>query len=697
MATMYCSRNSLHGTGMTDDIVKSAQGKLKADQSSWSEIYEGAREDLHFLSDDKFAQWDEQDYLDRTSTRRPALTIDQLSQFVHQVANDIRQNTPTINVIPSGYGSDVKIAEIYKGLIKNIEYQSNADDAYDTASLNSIKSSIGFIRIEHDYFSNETDEQELKIKRVPNPLSCWLDSDSIECDGRDAKHATIIDKITVSEFKRRWPDFDPVCFESDEKNDNKKAPKDDEYVSIAEHFVVSEEDGISPSGRPVKTRKILRYMLSGRDVLEETVFPGRYIPLVPVYGEEHWVNGKRSLFSLIRKAKGAQKMYNYWKSLETELLMKQPNAPIMAAEGQLEPYTEDWKNPSKAFALRYSQVDAKGNPAPAPSRLDPPTIPTGVVNAARATVDDIKATMGIYNASLGQRSNESSGVAIRARQSEGDVATYHFGDNLVRSITHVGRILVYAIPEIYDTPRIIRVVDTEDDTKEVGINGAVIGNQEQSYDLSKGKYDVRVVTGASFTTRRQEAAQFFSDIVTKVPDLMPIMGDLLFKNMDFTGAPAMAERIKKTIDPKLLDDGKNSDPEKLQMQQKLEEAKHLMQTMQQEMLSLQQQLKDKHDETQIKIQEGMAGAAESRAKIEVQKAELQLKEQEANAELQLRSMELQLKARELDLKEMQMKCDMMKHEQEMQQAANDAAMQKELAMANASGMNPMPQMENENE
>lgn len=111
---------------MTDDVISSAQEKWQRDQSAWSEIYDKAREDLHFLSDDEFAQWDKKDYDARVTTGRPAITIDQLNQFVHQVANDIRMNTPSINVIPAEKDSDVETAEIFKGLIRNIEYTSNA-------------------------------------------------------------------------------------------------------------------------------------------------------------------------------------------------------------------------------------------------------------------------------------------------------------------------------------------------------------------------------------------------------------------------------------------------------------------------------------------------------------------------------------------------------------------------------------------
>lgn len=650
------------------DIVQEALQKFEKEQSNWSDVYQKARDDLYFLSDEESAQWNWQDYNDRLKTGRPALTIDQLSQFVHQVANDIRMNTPSINIIPDDNEASEETAEVLKGLIKTIEYRSNADEAYDTAATSAVKCSIGFIRVDHDYVDDIGFEQELLIRRVVNPLAVYIDSASIECDGRDAKHATIVEPIRVSEFKRLYPDKAPVSFEPSDSI--KINDRDDDFINIAEYFVLESEekeigltetgeiieateDGVYTSKRKIKKHKVKRYKMSGQDILEETWFPGKYIPIVPVYGEEAWKEGKRNIFSLIRKSKQAQQMYNYWKSLETEIIMKQPNAPVMVAEGAIEDYMEDWKNPQKSMALRYRVQDDKGTVLPPPQRLAPPQVPAGIINASREAVDDIKATMGIYNASLGMRSNEQSGKAIMARQQEGDVATFHFADNLVRSITQVGRILVCAIPEIYDTARIIKMMGEEGEIKEVGINGAVAEGQEMEFDLKKGKYSVRVVTGAPYTTRRQEAAAFFTDVVSKQPQLMQVMGDLLFKNMDFAGAQEMASRMKKLIDPKLLDEEAEVDPEKEQLKQTIAQGQEILMQLQGQVQQLGAQLKDKQMDLQVKAQGDATKAELEREKNQLEAQKAQMEFQIQVEELKIKQAELALKEKELEIKTIQ--------------------------------------------
>lgn len=632
------------------ELVDNIKENFRTDKDAWSNIYKKAGDDFHFLSDDEFAQWDEADYQKRVKSGRPALTIDQLGQFIHQVANDIRMNTPSIDVFPSDIEASEDDAEVFQGLIREIEYYSNADDVYDTASLCAIKGSIGFIRIDHEYDGDGFD-QRLCIKRVVNPLSVWLDANSIECDGRDAKRATILEEITVKEFKKRFPDFEPSSFDEAEQ---KSKWEDNDTVTIAEHFYIDEEEQEIQSddgrySRKISKGRVKRVLLSGEDVLDETEFPGKYIPIVPVYGEESWVNGERQLYSLIRRSKSAQKMFNYWKSLETEVLQKAPKAHTMVAEGQIDDYASDWEDPDKAFALRYKTVDVDGNPVPPPKILAPTQVPIGIVNASRMVVDDIKATMGIYNAALGQRSNEQSGIAIRQRQVESDVATYHFADNLVRSITQVGRILVSAIPEVYTTARIIKIIDGEENVKNVGINGEINDDQERTFDLSRGQYTVRVKTGASYTTKRQEAAEFLLNTLKSAPELMNVMGDLLFGNMDFAGADVMSERMKKVIDPKFLEE-EGQDPVVAGLQAQLQQSQAMLQ-------QLQAQLEEKNTEFQLKAQAEQNDVNEAQMKNQIEILKLQIEKQKQESDTMIKNKELQLKEREIALKERELLVD----------------------------------------
>ncbi len=637
--------------GSRPDILAKAKDHYKIAKDAWQEIYQKARDDLHFLSDEPYAQWDAQEANNRVTVGRPVLEVDQLSQFIHQVINDIRMNTPSIRVIPDGEGADAETADIISDRIKAIEYKSNADSAYDMAAEFAVKSSIGFIRVDHGYVDDKGFNQELKIKRVINPASILIDPDSIEPDGSDAKYGFVFEEITRKTFTELYPDATPLSFGEDKPNND---PKDSDKITIAEYFIIDEsseqvgllEDGKSESlikgkkyksTRYVPKMKVLRYKLSGEDELEGTSFPGKYIPLIPVYGEEAWVEGKRGLKSLIRNSKSSQMAYNMLKSSETEVLLKQQQAPVQAAVGQMRGLEDDWKNPEKAMVLYYHTTDASGNQIPPPQRLQPPVVSSGFANASLDAENNIRKTLGMYNAQVGKREGNASGVALKQLDISGDVASFHFGDNLVRSITQVGKVIVCALPEIEDTPRIVNTIGKEDEHKLVGINGAVVDGQERSYHFTNGSWGIRVTTGPSFTTQRQEAAAYYSDVVKSAPDLMPVIGDLVFKYQDAPGSQAIAARLKKIVDPKLLDEADREentpDPAVQQLTMQLEQ---ITQAAQQQIQELQAQLNNKNDVTtakaaQLDTKEMALNAQEEQLKLKTENATLKLQLAESKA------------------------------------------------------------------
>lgn len=622
---------------MSEDIeykndIEEAKELYTSAKSLWSSIYDDARDDQLFYGGE---QWDENDV--KTRIGRPTLTTSHLQQFVHQVANEMRMNTPSIKVLPIDDGADIEGAKMRQGLIRSIETISGADMAYDIAGENAIISSFGFIRLDHDYVAPDKFEQHILIRPCPNPLSVFIDPNSIRLDGSDAQYGFVLDVITEKDFKKLYKGKEPVSFLD--------AKDDDKTITIAEYFRISTEQvevGLLPDGqvipvdklaemgiRPIKTRFIERNIvkrqkLSGSDVLEETTFPGSFIPLVPVYGEVRWIDGKRHMWSLIRNAKDAQRMINYYSSMEIESLSKAPQAPFEGPAGSFTDHEDQWRNPQASMVLEWTPVyDANGNLLPKPSRLQPPQIPTGAVNAKRDAIEEMKSAMGLFNANLGAPSNETSGLAIQKRQRQGEVATAHFGDNLNKSIQHVGRICLSMMPEIYDTPRIVRVLGDENDTSEVAINDGGM------YDINAGRYDVSVVAGPGFATRRQEAQDMMALIMQTNPQLVNVMGDLFFKYSDVPGADVIAARLKKTIPPQLLGEEEVKkegqqpiDPEKEQMGQILMEQKQQLEQMGAE-------LENKRFEQQIK-----------EAEIQIKAGELKLKE----AEMQIKAFEAQMSA-----------------------------------------------------
>jgi hypothetical protein len=338
----------------------------------------------------------------------------------------------------------------------------------------------------------------------------------------------------------------------------------------------------------------------------------------------------------LRPAMDAQRMYNYAASAFVERVALTPKAPYVATASQIEGYETQWEeaNTSNASVLPYNADPS----APPPQRQQAADIPAGWMQVMQGMEHDIQGALGMYNASLGAPSNEKSGKAIMARQREADNATFHIIDNLSRGIRHVGRILIDLIPKIYDTDRVIRILGEDGSEEFARINpmqeqaklevkdpaGRVV---ERIYNPGVGRYDVTVTTGPAYGTKRQEAAEFMTQIVQSSPDMMPMIGDLMFKSMDMPYAQEISERLKKMMPPQLQgEEDEQAVPPQVQMQmQQMNEAFQQLQSgaqqLQQDLADAQQQLNDKQGELGVKA-----------AELQLKEREIGVKEYEAETE-----------------------------------------------------------------
>jgi hypothetical protein len=583
-----------------DDIVKEAVEAFETCQEAEEENRENAESDIRFARLGQ--QWEEADRAKRAREGRPVLTINRMPAFIRQVANDARLNTPSVKVFPVDDTADVECAEILNGLLRNIQVQSNADAAYDTAINDSITGGFGYFMIDVDYAYNDTFEQDILIKRIANPFTIHGDPRSTAIDSSDWNIGFVSDMMSHSEFEKEFPDAEKVNWDADFESERdfewltedsvrvadywKRVEEDRPIVLLSDGQVIDEEvyeknkdyfdvsQIVVENSRTVKSWKVKRYTLSGQEVLEEIDWPGMYIPIIPVYGEESWVEGKRHFKSLIRDAKDPQRVYNYWRTASTELVALAPKAPFIGPVGAFDEDGDKWAT-ANTESHPYLQYD--GQVAPQRQAFAGP--PAGALQEALNASDDMKSVMGMFDSSLGARSNEQSGRAILARQREGDVSTFHFIDNLNKAIQHAGKIILDLIPHVYSGERVIRVLGEDDKPENVQVNQPIPMMQDgqpvmdemgqpkaRIYDLTKGKYDLVVRSGPSFTTRREEAATQMMELLRVYPDAAPIIGDIFAKNLDWPGADEIAKRLEK------ITQGQPEDPEKANLLAQLQMA-----------------------------------------------------------------------------------------------------------------------------
>lgn len=616
------------GYESAEDFLKEVREEWTADAAYDRLNREAAMEDLQFVAGD---QWDPLVRADREKKGRPCLTINVLPQFVGQVMGDRRINETSIKVRPKK-DATVEQAEVRAGIIKSIEAYSRADRVYDACCEDQVTCGISNFRVDLDYAENDVFDQDIFIRHIPNPLAVIWDRMSVDNTGRDARHVFVQDTMPRKVYEKRFPKYPCPSELGDDIVNTITATGwfDKDVVRITEYWKLIDKprtlalmlDGDvkditdmdpsvygpqlwrDPNTQKPRIRKTTRtyaqmHLVTGFAILEGPYeLPLTRLPIIKVEGRVVRVGDDRVRYGLVRFSKDAQRLKNYWRSISAETLAMAPKAQWIAPEDAVDGIEDDFR---EAHLSGDPLLLFKKGASAAPERVQPPAIPAAVLQEAAMNQQDIKDTTGIQDASLGTRSNEVSGKAIQARQREGDVATVIYHDNLNASIMEGGDIVNQLIPIAYDTPRTLRVIGADDKHKLMSVNDP---NDENSPDITSGKYDVSIETGPSYTTQRLEAADAMMNAIQVAPQLMQIAGDLIVKAQDWPGAQEIAERLKKTIPQNLLSD---DDPEKQKPDPQQEQQQQMAQAAQAaQMQDAIEQMKHAADMREIEKQQAIA-------------------------------------------------------------------------------------------
>jgi len=588
-----------------------------------------ALEDLKFCNPEN--QWPDAEKAKRKQQGRPCLTIDRTNPFIDQLVNDERQNRPAIKTSPINDGADEDIADIYQGYIRHVERTSNADYAYDRASEAQKRCGFGFMRLGTDYIDEDTFDQDIKILSVPNPFMYYIDPESTEPDGSDAKWGFCEGDIVRETFKEQYPDaMLAEASSSDWKSVGDDAPgwvsADGKSLRIVEYYELDHMpitlcllDGNKsvPKDKVPKGTKILKerqsnkitlkwYKVCANQILDRRDCPGKYIPIVPVYGKEMIINNERDYLGIVRGMKDVQRMIHVWKSAQTEAIGLAPRAPWIVALGALPACDKTWStaNTTNYSALFYNAWDTDGRQMPPPTRnVQEPAI-QAITVALQGTEEDLKAVTGLYDPSRGLSDNANqSGIAIKSLQRQGLTSNFHFTDNFNRSLRHLGRILISWIPQIVDSERLIRIIGPDGAEKLVRVNTSEPvphhngTGQPRIYDMTIGKYDVDVDSGPSYATKRQENADALTNLAKMLPTVQQLGADILVRQLDFPEAKELAERVQP---PQFKKQNENQPQIPPEVQQQIQHQMQMIQLLTSELHAVHDQFDKDRAELELK-------------------------------------------------------------------------------------------------
>lgn len=642
-----------------DSFIKEAMLRWDRAVERERDNSEAAYEDLDFYAG---TQWPDKLEKQLEDEGRPHLTLNQLPTFVRQVTNDIRMMRPSIKVVAVDSQGDPKTADVLGGMIRYVENRSDAQSAYFIGMDSQVVAGIGHWQVTTEYASERTFDQEIRILPIEDGVAVLWDPDSVLPTREDAMWCFQPVDLTHAAFKEKYPDaaLDDLAASQPLYH---AGWHDSDYIRIARYWckkpvkrkLAQMPDGsmveldtpekmaeveqanvlLTQEGKPpvrIEERegfKVTSCVISSGEVLEkEKDWIGRYIPIVPVLGEEVRIGRKVARRGIIRFAKDAQMMYNYAQSAQVEAIALQPKAPFLVTEGNVKTHQAAWleANNKPLPFLPYTPDPLNGGAAP--QRSAPAIASQGMAELTVLASQTMKDIIGIQNAALGKESNETSGRAIVARQREGDVGMYTYIDNFARAVRHTGAILIDLIPRVYDTERMIRVMGEDGTVDLVPINtpqtDAASGLPKVQHDLSVGAYDVVVEQGPGYTTRREEAKQGMLDLLQTVPDIFPLIGDLVAKSQDWPLSDQIAKRLRATIPPPVLEAEKADENAPQQPQPPPEPGPQDIEAM----------ANAKKAEADARAAEAKAAEAETRAKIaEVELSKLMASDHEAGLKL----------------------------------------------------------------
>ena len=686
-----------------DPIIKQALERYQLAEEAEADYRREAREDLKFISGD---QWNWQARNVRENAGLPCFTINRIPTFLNQILNEIRQNNPSIQVDPVSGGATRDTADTLAGLIRQIEQHSAATTAYQNAAWYAVAAGRGYFELVSEYENYENNDQKLVIKTIDDPTRVYVDPNHREVDGHDMEYAFIIYDMNKDEYKREFPDSKMSAMADNKAFMPNKSQADwitKDTVRIAKYYYktytektlytirtikmeympfIGEdptilmnpeayetiydyqkppkelvEQGIATvlGKRKVSIPEVKIAKINAVEVLEETVWPYKHIPLFIVKGNEFWNDGKRIVTGAVRAAKDTQRALNWFTSVQAEVVGMAPKAPFVGGKGAFAGFEHLWRdvNVSPIAYLEFNDKDAKGNPITPPQRVQAEAPIQAIAQSRQMANDDLKSVFGIFDPSLGAQGNETSGVAILARTEQSAMTNSHYYDNLVRAITHLGHVMVHVIPYFYDNERVIRIVNPNGTTGTTTINSA-----DGKNNFAVGKYEVVIQTGPTYATRRQEAVEKMLTLGGAYPESMPAIADVLVNEMDWPGAKVIADRLRAMVPQQILEasgelDPEDMAPEDLVKQQRiaLQQSQQALEALNAHAAQLEQQLKLTTEELKLVKLDKEFDVIKAELDNSVKQRQLTIEEATTQLEFLIKEKELEFSDRKLRMEE----------------------------------------------
>lgn len=372
--------------------------------------------------------------------------------------------------------------------------------------------------------------------------------------------------------------------------------------------------------RPVKKSKIMHYHIAGDYILEKSEFPSEDLPII--FMDQHSFyqkDGKQVCRPFIIDCIDAQRYLNYLGTQSAFILKVSRYDQFMMSKQNARGLDTQkiWTDPSNIQGALYYDESPSGAK---PEQLMPPELSRSLMEQYQRAQDDLYTSTGMYPARLGQQGTEVSGAAVDARTRQGNNPTFVAFNSVSRAVAGGGKIANQMVPRVYDTERVIRLLNPMNGESLITVNkqsdeyGALIEN-----DIRKGSFEVILQAGPSYEGQKSQALESLNGIIQADPQLFSLIADLYAENLPLANTIEIKNRLKTLVPPQIIEAGKTGKMPPPQQQQP--DPQQVL--AQQDMQIKQGQLQLKQQEIQQKAQAVQAANAIEMQKLEKEYAELE--------------------------------------------------------------------------
>lgn len=574
-------------------------------------------------------------------SEQPSLVIPRQEAYINQVLNQYRKNPLGIRVRAKSGGATKQVADVLEGKCREIEQESRADQAYAAGFSCAVGQGEGFFRLVTEYEEEMSFQQCIKVCPIYSRFSVYCDPVSVDPAGLDLEWAFVTTKLSHDTFCQKYEVAPADVATWAGYGDTEWVSRDD--VMVADYYyktyktvtifqmpdgrVLEAADGVEPEeGWPTRTtrRQTIHWVqLCGYAVLEKTVWPGKYIPLIRVEGQRLDFDGRTHRTGMTQAGADSAYAYDVYASAEMSAIALAPKAPYILYAVQIAGYEGYW-NQANDGHMPYLPIKAvvEGGQLLPPPRREVAEPAIQAISAARmGAAADLQASLGMFDPTKLNPATEQSGVALENRQTQGEQSNYSYSANLAWSIRACGLQIIDLLPKLYSGPTTLRQISQDGQVQMTPVNRPAqdgYGRQvppEERLMLAQGQYDVAISSGPALETQRMEVADKLGTLAAAVPDAAPYFLDMYAANLDFPGSQDLAARLKTLVPPAALSATEGGNPEQkvAQLQNQLQQATQQLQGLTQQMEQMQQQ-------TQLSTQQ-LALTEQENARLKTQMAD----------------------------------------------------------------------------